>query len=72
MKKERVLKPDGTGEKAEKNTREEKMKSRFSRSLVLKYLFHDYFVLMSCELLYRSLYYLNVNCIDLNVLINKS
>lgn len=46
------------------------MKSRFPQSLVLKYLF-IYFLFsfeMLCELLYTSCYYLNVNCIDLNVL----
>jgi len=76
MKEERVWKPCRTGEKAEKNPREEQIiKSRLLQSLVLRYLFLDVVsskLQMLCKHLYTSLYYLSVNCIDSNVLINES
>lgn len=72
----RILKLCRTGEKAEKNSGEEQIiKLRFLQSLLLRYLFLNFVlsqIWIFCKLFYTSSYYLNVNCIDLNVLMNES
>lgn len=72
----RVLKLCRTGEKAEKNSgKEQIIKLSFLWSLVLRYLFLNFVlsqIWMLCKLFYMSSYYPNVNCIDLNVLMNES
>lgn len=76
MKEERALKPCRTWEKAEKNARKEQIiKLRSLQSLILRYLFLIFVspkIWMLNKLLYASSYYLNINCIDLNALINES